>query len=90
MPELAPQIEPAPARSEEKGFLEEAPGEKSSMRLMSMVALAAAVTFGLLMILHEGARNGENGLYITFGFLLAAFAPKAVQKFAEESTARRR
>lgn len=26
-----------------------------------------------------------EGVYITFGFLLSAFAPKAVQKFAEES-----
>ena len=27
--------------------------------------------------------NASNGIYITFGFLLAAFAPKALQKFAE-------
>lgn len=64
------------------GFLQEDNGNNSSMRLMSFVALIASIVFGLITILHKDA--GVNGLYITFGFLLAAFAPKALQKFAEK------
>ena len=52
------------------------------MRLMSMVALVAAIMFGLITLLHSSA-NDENGLYLTAAFLVAAFAPKALQKFAE-------
>lgn len=64
------------------GFLEEDNGKRSSMRLMSFIALLAAIVFGLLTVLHEQS-NEVNGIYITFGFLLAAFAPKALQKFSE-------
>jgi len=65
------------------GFLEESPGKASSMRLMSAVALFSSIVFGLLVVLHPVASKGENGLYITIAFLIAAFAPKALQKFAE-------
>jgi hypothetical protein len=68
---------------ETKGFLEEQPGMKSNIRMMSLIALIASIVFGLVSILHESAASNENGLWITFGFLLAAFAPKALQKFAE-------
>lgn len=52
------------------------------MRLMSMTALIAAIVFGLITLLHDEA-NDANGLYLTASFLIAAFAPKALQKFAE-------
>lgn len=61
------------------GFLQGDNRNNSSMRL-SFVALIASIVFGLTSMLHKGA--GVNGLYITFGFLLSAFAPKALQKFA--------
>ena len=64
------------------GYLTDDHGHPSSMRLMSMVALMAAIAFGLITLLHEEA-NGINGVYLTVSFLLAAFAPKALQKFAE-------
>lgn len=64
------------------GYLTDDKGHPSSMRLMSFVALSAAIAFGLIVLLHEGA-NALNGLYLTIAFLLAAFAPKALQKFAE-------
>jgi len=64
------------------GFFEEDNGKISSMRLMSFIALIAAIIFGFLTILLKDG-NASNGIYITFGFLLAAFAPKALQKFAE-------
>jgi hypothetical protein len=50
---------------------------------MSVIALLASICFGLLAIVHPAAKDGVNGLYITIAFLLAAFAPKALQKFAE-------
>ncbi len=49
------------------------------MRLMGFTALIAAIIFGALTIL--GAGKGPEGIYITIGFLIAAFAPKAHQKF---------
>ena len=66
----------------EHGYLTDDQGHPSSMRLMSMVALIGAIMFGLITLLH-GSANDENGLYLTAAFLLAAFAPKALQKFAE-------
>ena len=63
-------------------FFEEDNGNVSSIRLMSFIALIAAIIFGFLTILLKDG-NATNGIYITFGFLLAAFAPKALQKFAE-------
>lgn len=64
------------------GYLNDDHGHPSSMRLMSMIALIAAITFGLITLLHDKA-NDVNGLYLTALFLIAAFAPKALQKFAE-------
>jgi len=66
------------------GFFSEDNGSKSSMRLMSFIALIAAIAFGALTIINPtNTINSTDGIYITFGFLLSAFAPKAVQKFAE-------
>lgn len=67
------------------GFLEEKSGVKSSMRLMSMIALIASIGFGIatIRVLPSDSESKQEGMYITFGFLLAAFAPKALQKFAE-------
>ena len=64
------------------GFLDDHQGNASSMRLMSAVALIASIAFGLLAVLRPASDN-PNGLYITTAFLIAAFAPKALQKFAE-------
>jgi len=51
------------------------------MRAMSIVVLLCAVGFGVFTLADPTV--GETGVYITFGFLLAAFAPKALQTFAE-------
>ena len=66
------------------GFFQENNGNYSSMRLMSFVSLMAAIGFGIITIL----RGEPEGTYITFGFLIGAFAPKAVQKFAEQNLER--
>ena len=84
--------------SKRKGFFEETPGCRSSMRLMSMMALISAIIFAGLTVSRPPVevRNTDNSvrlvhppydqssIYIIFGFLIAAFAPKAIQKFAEE------
>ena len=74
------------SKTKKVGFFQEESGSNSSMRLMSFLALIAAAMFGVLTIKlnANGNNDGGNGLYITFGFLLAAFAPKAIQKFAEQ------
>ena len=65
------------------GFFHEDNGNRSSMRLMGFSAFIASFIFGLITIVYGDA--GSEGIYITFGFLLSAFAPKALQKFAETS-----
>ncbi|NEO86160.1 MAG: hypothetical protein F6J87_18170 [Spirulina sp. SIO3F2] len=80
----SPESSPSTPRPK-AGFFEEDNGTKSSMRLMSFVALIASIVFGALTITNSGGKDSQStGIYITFGFLLSAFAPKAVQKFAEE------
>jgi hypothetical protein len=60
-------------------FFQEDNGKYSTMRAMSFIALIAAIVFGVITLLD----NDSEGKYITTAFLVAAFAPKAVQKFAE-------
>ena len=61
-------------------FLQEDNGNQSCMRLMCCVSLLASIVFGLLVTLGKA---GPDGITIVIAFLLGAFAPKAVQKFAE-------
>jgi len=60
-------------------FFQEDNEKYSTMRAMSFIALIAAIVFGAITI----TSNDSEGKYITTAFLVAAFAPKAVQKFAE-------
>ena len=74
-----------PPNASRSGFFDEDNGNQSSMRLMCFVSLIAAICFGILTVLNSGQnQNNSEGIYITFGFLISAFAPKAVQKFAEQ------
>ncbi len=66
---------------EKIAFFDENLNTKSSMRLMSFISLLASICFGVLTILRD---SGDLGIYITMSFLLGAFAPKAIQKFAEK------
>lgn len=77
-------------KKERPGFLQEDNGSKSSIRLMSVISLVAAIGFGFLTI-QTASANPANamqvatpGLYITGMFVLGAFAPKALQKFMEK------
>ena len=61
-------------------FLQGNNGKYSTMRAMSFIALIAAIVFGAITI----TSNDSDGKEITTAFLVAAFAPKAVQRFAEQ------
>jgi hypothetical protein len=54
-------------------------GKYSTMRAMSFIALIAAIVFGGLGMTNKDS----DAKYFTTTFLVAAFAPKAVQRFAE-------
>lgn len=64
-----------------KRFLSDDKGNKSSMRLMSFIALIAALVIsGLLLFLD---RITPESVTLVSLFIFGAFAPKALQKFAE-------
>ena len=65
-----------------KSWLTDNQGSPSSMRLMSVLALLIAG--GLAAIEVFGWGSGEGKTELVLYFLIAAFAPKAVQKFAEK------
>ena len=56
-------------------------GNKSSMRLFCFLSLLASFFFGFMAIRLP---DNANAIYVYLGFLVGAFAPKAVQKFAEQ------
>ena len=60
-------------------FLQGNNGKYSTMRAMSFIALIAAIVFGAITI----TSNDPDCTEITIAFLVAAYAPKAVQRFAE-------
>lgn len=64
-----------------KRFFSDDAGNPSSMRLMSMLALLVAAALAFVEVLAAGSVDSKTELVIYF--LVAAFAPKAVQKFAE-------
>ena len=65
-----------------KSWLSDDDGNPSSMRLMSLLALVVAA--GLAGVEVFGWGSGDKTELVLY-FLVAAFAPKAVQKFAEKS-----
>ncbi len=80
-------------KKKKSGFLEEDSGARSSMRLMSMISLGASIMFGMMTLyasLNDTSKDAQkagcnsNGIILTAMFLVGAFAPKAVQKFAEQ------
>ena len=61
-------------------MLNDVNGQTSSMRVMCFCSLMVSIVFGYITL----TTPTTDGVVITFGFLVGAFAPKAVQKFAEE------
>lgn len=65
----------------DKTYLSDDRGNKSSMRLMSFIALIAALIIsGFLLFLD---RLTPESVTLVSLFIFGAFAPKALQKFAE-------
>ncbi len=75
-----PQISSEPVT----GLLTDDHGKRSMMRLMSFISILAAIAIGLITVLADQNQGNDGGL-ITGSFLLAAFAPKALQKYIENS-----
>lgn len=72
--------------NKETGFLTDTLGKKSAMRLMSMMSMVVACFLGVMVGLSVYYGKGDNhmiGVYLTLIFLLAATAPKALQKYIE-------
>lgn len=67
-------------------FLQDDHGNASSMRLMCLLSLVAAMGVAVLAILRPTPTGNE--VYIFYGFLLGAFAPKALQKHIETRSGR--
>jgi hypothetical protein len=66
---------------ETAGVFQEDNGSNSLTRVMSFMCLIAALLSGGLII-WKGSQGGD-GLYIFTILMVAAFAPKVIQKFAE-------
>ena len=65
-----------------KCFFSDNNGNPSAMRLMSMLALIVASFLAIVQVFNIG-NTESNDTELVLYFLIAAFAPKAVQKFAE-------
>ena len=63
------------------GFFYEKEGVKSSMRLQSFIALVAAIALGAFAVWTK--QLDVNVIAMVTLFVVAAFAPKSVQKYAE-------
>ena len=72
---------PKPAAPVWKKFFADDAGNLSSMRLMSLLALLFSMALAAASVWGTADVGSELVLY----FLVAAFAPKAVQKFAEKA-----
>ena len=64
------------------GYMNDNDGNPSSMRLMSLLALIVAAGLAFVEVFEWGSAESKTELVLYF--LVAAFAPKAVQKFAEK------
>lgn len=63
------------------GFLQEDVNTNSSMRLMSFISLIASITIAMITLFNTNLK--DVGVQLSYSFLVAAFAPKAIQKYAE-------
>lgn len=72
-----------PDETKPAGFMEEDNGNKSSMRLMCFISLLSAIGWAVLVRMSKFDMT-QYDIIIFMGLLLGAFAPKAIQKFAEQ------
>ena len=71
----------APTVQRVKSWLTDDEGNPSAMRLLSVASFVVAVGFGCTIAAGD---VDSDRLELVIYFLVAAFAPKAVQKFAEK------
>lgn len=66
------------------GYLQDDNGNSSMTRMMSLLCLIIAIIMGFILIVKEqDMKDPFVGIYVFTAFLVAAFAPKVIQKFAE-------
>ena len=58
-------------------------GNMSSLRIMSFTCLLAAIVTGCYIV-YKNPADASNGIYVFTAYLVGAFCPKVLQKFAEE------
>ena len=58
-------------------------GNVSSLRVMSFTCLVAAIVTGCY-IAYKNPVDASNGIYIFTAYLVGAFCPKVLHKFAEQ------
>ena len=77
-------------RKRRVGLLEDDEGNLSSMRVMSFIALITSIILAGMTVqsslesVEAKKKDHTIGVNITIAFLVAAFAPKAIQKYAEK------
>lgn len=65
-------------------YLQDDNGNHSMLRMMSLVCLIIAIVIGFILIAKSPEmKDPFVGIYVFTAFLIAAFAPKVIQKFAE-------
>ncbi len=64
-----------------RNVLRDDKNQPSSMRLMSLISLIAAIGFAIGSLFSEPGKEPDS--FIVLYLLSGAFAPKAFQKFAE-------
>lgn len=65
------------------GFFETSEGNKSAMRLNSFISLLTAIAISIYATITKQLEI--NTISLVTMFVVSAFAPKAVQKFAENN-----
>jgi hypothetical protein len=65
------------------GFLEESPGVKSSIRLMSLIVLLFTLGFVYMHVIYNRQPIDANFIALVTLLLTAAFVPKVLQKNSE-------
>lgn len=82
-----PPVEPAPPAETPTitGFLEENPGERSAMRLISVITVSAAVVLALIVSVASLRGNADTATTVQMVTTLLGFGfgGKLLQKFTE-------
>jgi|LSQX01.2.fsa_nt_gb ABC-type Mn2+/Zn2+ transport system permease subunit len=70
-------------KQERIGYLEEDVNIKSGMRLMCFLSLLFSMVSAVITLLFADVAVLPAGVFVTTIFVIGAFAPKAIQRLAE-------